>query len=169
MFGRGSIHNQVHGYARQLRIGVSSGPLTTGVIGVRTFIYDMSGDTVNEAVRMESTALPGRIQVTESVAESPGLAFSFEDRGPVQVKGKDGMVTYLVANLPAEDQDQVHSKSSHRRRLDCRFNSDPAGTGYPVRPRHRTSRVRYAAGIVGNRHRDHHEDILLWPIGSEFQ
>ena len=79
-----------------LRIGMDTGPAVAGVIGRRKFIYDLWGDTVNTASRMESHGLPGRIQVTERVAAAVGDAFSIEPRGTVLVKGKGLMTTYLL-------------------------------------------------------------------------
>jgi len=73
------------------RIGVNTGPLSAGVIGARKFVYDIWGDTVNVAARMESTGLPGRIQVTKAVVVLVGYGFDFEDRGLIPIKGKGEM------------------------------------------------------------------------------
>lgn len=80
----------------QLRIGLNSGPVVAGVIGVSKFIYDLWGDTVNIASRMESTGLPGQIQVTRSVYEHLKDRFEFESRGLVKVKGKGEIETWLL-------------------------------------------------------------------------
>ena len=80
----------------QLRIGIDSGPVVAGVIGRRKFSYDLWGDTVNSASRMESHGVPGRVQVTERVARAAQPEFDFEARGPVEVKGKGAMRTYLL-------------------------------------------------------------------------
>jgi class 3 adenylate cyclase len=90
-------YNARTGHDLELRIGISSGPVTAGVIGSKKFIYDLWGDTVNVASRMESTGLPGRIQVTEAVAHAARETFTFEDRGLIEVKGKGQMQTFLVA------------------------------------------------------------------------
>jgi adenylate cyclase len=78
------------------RIGIDSGPVIAGVIGRRKFIYDLWGDTVNTASRMESHGLPGRIQVTEATYARLRDAYEFEDRGEVEVKGKGRLHTYLL-------------------------------------------------------------------------
>jgi class 3 adenylate cyclase len=80
----------------QLRIGLNSGPVVAGVIGATKFIYDLWGDTVNLASRMESTGIPGGIQVTRSVYEQLKDNFEFECRGMVQVKGKGEIEAWLL-------------------------------------------------------------------------
>lgn len=84
------------GLALQIRIGLNSGPVVAGVIGTSKFIYDLWGDTVNLASRMESTGIPGEIQVTRSVYEGLKDSFQFEGRGMVQVKGKGEIETWLL-------------------------------------------------------------------------
>ena len=79
-----------------IRIGIDTGPAVAGVIGRRRFIYDLWGDTVNTASRMESHGLPGQIQVTERVAAALGPGFTVRPRGTIEVKGKGPMLTYLV-------------------------------------------------------------------------
>ncbi|HEY3249293.1 MAG TPA: adenylate/guanylate cyclase domain-containing protein, partial [bacterium] len=80
----------------QLRIGLNTGPVVAGVIGRRKFSFDLWGDAVNTASRMESHGLPGRIQVTQRTYECLRADYEFEPRGPVEIKGKGLMSTYLL-------------------------------------------------------------------------
>lgn len=89
-------YGQKMGINLQLRIGLNSGPVVAGVIGTIKFIYDLWGDTVNLASRMESTGVPGQIQVTRSVYDRLHDSFEFESRGAVQVKGKGEIETWLL-------------------------------------------------------------------------
>jgi adenylate cyclase len=84
------------GQPMQLRIGIDSGPVVAGVIGRRRFIYDLWGDTVNTASRMESHGVPGSIQVTQRVRDLLADRFEFKERGRIEVKGKGEMDTYLL-------------------------------------------------------------------------
>ena len=83
--------------ALELRIGLASGPLVGGVIGRKRILFDLWGDTVNVASRMESSGLRGRIQVAPSTWELLRDAFSFEEREAVEVKGLGLMTTHLLA------------------------------------------------------------------------
>lgn len=82
------------------RIGIHVGPVVAGVIGTKKFIYDVWGDTVNLASRMESLGIPGRIQVTHPVMERLNGAFDFEARGLIDVKGKGPTPTYFLIGGP---------------------------------------------------------------------
>ena len=75
---------------------MASGPVIAGVIGRHKFIYDLWGDTVNTASRMESHGLPGRIQVTEATYERLRDRYRFEERGEIEVKGKGRLPAYLL-------------------------------------------------------------------------
>ena len=79
-----------------MRIGVYSGPVVAGIIGKRKFSYDLWGDTVNTASRMESHGEKGRVHLSARTAELVGDAFELEDRGTISVKGKGQMQTYFV-------------------------------------------------------------------------
>ena len=79
----------------RFRIGIASGPVTAGVIGKDKFAYDLWGDTVNTASRMESSGVPGAIQITGSTVALLGDAYVCEPRGSVDVKGKGQLDTFL--------------------------------------------------------------------------
>jgi adenylate cyclase len=79
-----------------LRIGVASGPVVAGVVGARKFFYDVWGDAVNVAARMESTDVEGRIQVPDNVYQLLSERFEFEERGEIDVKGKGLMLTWYL-------------------------------------------------------------------------
>jgi PAS domain S-box-containing protein len=88
---------KVHdGRSLSLRIGIHTGPVVAGVIGIRRFTYDLWGDTVNVASRMESQGEPKRIQVTEAVYNRLKNGYDFERRGEIAVKGKGDMMTYWL-------------------------------------------------------------------------
>jgi len=83
-----------------LRIGLAAGPVVAGVVGARKFFYDVWGDAVNVAARMETTDVEGRIQVPHNVYERLKDAFVLEERGAVEVKGKGVMQTwYLMGRM----------------------------------------------------------------------
>jgi len=84
------------GLALQVRIGIDTGPVVAGVIGRAKFIYDLWGDTVNTANRMESHALPGTIQVTRRAHDHLQERYELRPRGTIEVKGKGPMATYLL-------------------------------------------------------------------------
>jgi adenylate cyclase len=79
-----------------LRIGLAAGPVVAGVVGARKFFYDVWGDAVNVASRMEATDVEGRIQVPHDVYQRLNPEFSFEDRGEIDVKGKGVMHTWYL-------------------------------------------------------------------------
>jgi len=81
----------------QLRVGLHSGHVVAGVIGRRKFAYDLWGDAVNVASRMESHGVPGRIHVSEAVAGQLGDEFALEGRGAIEIKGLGQMRTYFLA------------------------------------------------------------------------
>jgi guanylate cyclase len=86
------------GVPLELRVGLASGPVVGGVIGQRRILFDLWGDTVNTASRMQSSGIPGRIQVAPSTRELLREVCRFEEREPVEVKGLGLMTTYLLAD-----------------------------------------------------------------------
>ncbi|HEX7172272.1 MAG TPA: adenylate/guanylate cyclase domain-containing protein [Candidatus Limnocylindria bacterium] len=96
---RGALEESRQGLevALELRIGLASGPVVGGVIGQRRILFDLWGDTVNIASRMQSSGVPGRIQVAPSTRALLGDDYAFEEREPVEVKGLGPMTTFLLA------------------------------------------------------------------------
>src|SRR5208337_4513255 len=88
--------NDQNGYNLKVRIGIGSGAAVAGVIGKRKFFYDLWGDVVNTASRMESHGVSGRIQVTDSARQRMGEPFLLEERGVIEVKGKGEMHTWFL-------------------------------------------------------------------------
>ena len=89
-------HAMEHHVDMKLRVGINSGPVVAGVIGKSKYIYDLWGDTVNLASRMESGGMPDTIQVTRSVYEKLKDEFVFEARGSIEVKGKGSVEAWLL-------------------------------------------------------------------------
>lgn len=81
-----------------IRIGISTGAAVAGVIGKSKFLYDLWGDVVNTASRMESHGIPGRIQISEATRQALTLPFALESRGVIEIKGKGEMSTWFVNN-----------------------------------------------------------------------
>ncbi|WP_095080343.1 adenylate/guanylate cyclase domain-containing protein [Mesorhizobium sophorae] len=89
-------HAMEHNVSMKLRVGVNSGPVVAGVIGKSKYIYDLWGDTVNLASRMESAGVPDSVQVTRPVYERLKDQFVFEPRGAIEVKGKGKVEAWVL-------------------------------------------------------------------------
>ncbi len=91
--------SDTHNQDFSIRIGINSGPVVAGVIGIKKFIYDLWGDTVNTASRMESHGKPGCIQVTCATYQLLQDKYLLESRGTIEVKGKGEMNTYFLTGI----------------------------------------------------------------------
>ncbi|CAM6000602.1 unnamed protein product [Sphagnum balticum] len=96
----------------KLRVGIAVGHVVAGVVGAGKPQYDIWGDTVNVASRMDSTGISGRIQVTQETAgilerSENSSEFLLEPRGPIKVKGKGELITYLVKTQFDADESEI--------------------------------------------------------------
>jgi len=94
--------NEKYGNTLKIRIGINTGSVVAGVIGTRKFIYDLWGDTVNIASRMESQGIIGDIQVTEATYQHLRDKYWLEKRGLIEIKGKGQMMSYLLKGKISE-------------------------------------------------------------------
>jgi len=94
--------NRENNLSLQMRIGINSGPVVAGVIGKWKFLYDLWGDCVNTAARMEGHGVPGEIQITENTRNLIVDQFEIQERGTIDIKGKGMMKTYLLKGRKAK-------------------------------------------------------------------
>ncbi len=95
--------NERSGHALQVRVGIASGAVVAGVIGKRLYVYDVWGDAVTIASRMESHGVAGRVQVADSTRQLLGEAFLLEERGALAVEGKGEIKTWFVSGRNTTD------------------------------------------------------------------
>jgi len=97
-------YNRAHGTQLAMRIGIHAGPAVAGVLGVQRYHYDVWGDTVNIASRLEDASRPGAIQVSEAVVRQAGAGFDFGARGLVELQGRGRMLTWWLHGRAGADR-----------------------------------------------------------------
>ena len=105
------IYNDQHHEEIQVRIGIHCGAAVAGVIGIKKFSFDIWGDAVNIASRLESTAPPGEIQVSSAIYYQLSEAYAFIDRGNINIKGKGSMHTFLLQGKVAATNNQIRDEN----------------------------------------------------------
>jgi class 3 adenylate cyclase len=132
---------QERGLPLDLRVGINSGPAVAGVIGRSRLAYDLWGDTVNVASRMESHGLPGAIQVSATTLKALGEEYQAEPRGTIDVRGKGPMETFLIHPAwrgrrypePAHGTAQPQTPSGEEEAVEASRQDDSAGEGTAAR------------------------------------
>jgi class 3 adenylate cyclase len=101
-------YNRANGTQLAMRIGIHTGPAVAGVLGTKRFLYDVWGDTVNVASRVESAGRAGSIHVTDAVVQQATAHYTFAGRGLIELQGRGRMLTYwLVGRAEAPPQVQA--------------------------------------------------------------
>ena len=105
------LHDEIGHRGLELRVGINSGPVVAGVIGRKRFLYDLWGDAVNTASRMESHGTSGRIQITQATKELLGDEFVCEPRGAIAVKGKGEIEAWYLAGRRVGPANAPHAQT----------------------------------------------------------
>jgi adenylate cyclase len=100
-----------HGVNLKIRVGIASGPVMAGVIGADKFSYDVWGETVNLASRLESHGLPGEVQISDAVKAALGDGFVCVPRGPIEVKGVGTLETWLLKECAVSQPSPLRAAS----------------------------------------------------------
>jgi adenylate cyclase len=116
-----------------LRMGIAAGPVVAGVVGARRFFYDVWGDAVNVASRMESTDVVGRIQVPEDVYERLRHAFVLEERGEIDIKGKGVMRTWYLIGRKSGAVGAAEAGTARTADVERVPATEPSGLEAPIR------------------------------------
>ena len=101
-------YNRVNGTQLAMRIGIHAGPAVGGVLGTKRFLYDVWGDTVNVASRVEAAGRAGSIHVTDTVAQQAAGCFAFAGRGLIELQGRGRMLTYWLVGEASAAEAQAH-------------------------------------------------------------
>jgi len=110
-------NHEFDGHRIRLRIGINSGPVVAGIVGTHKFSYDLWGDVVNTASRMESEGVPGSIQITAATYDLIRSDFVCEPRGAIRIKGKGEMNTYFLLSANSQDETSASPEPDRTPRL----------------------------------------------------
>jgi adenylate cyclase len=121
-------NSKFDGHRIQMRIGINSGPVVAGIIGTHKFAYDLWGDVVNTASRMESEGVAGSIQISEATHELVKDTFVCESRGVIPVKGKGNIETYLLLGRFQPPNDLIPNEEDGRVRGEGQAGRPPAAS-----------------------------------------
>jgi class 3 adenylate cyclase len=102
-------YNRVNGTSLAMRIGIHAGPAVAGVVGAKRFLYDVWGDTVNIASRIESTGRAGAVHVSDAVARQAGSGYAFQARGPIDLQGRGRVATAWLLGMQHEHAQHAES------------------------------------------------------------